>query len=701
MNRVTVCFVATAVLGFGADTKTPAEKGADSFNDREVGIACVVEDGPVFDETSFLQRDLRSMTLRSSHNASPAALGTNRSVPENTSTLLQSSPSSGVLGDVASSGGMPLTREDLQQLIVLEKKISDSLRSESSSRKALALERPDAKHHSIRNHSASLLHTKEPKQKTNLTLQVLSVVGALAIIISLTILSSRWELEFDRTGGAHTPFYSLLSPHSHRPQAIAFRIFIAIVVLTNVAVFLVESRQEAARLKPYCDLVECVSSWIFLSEYALRLTVVPESSRYRNMTLRRARLRWIFTFESIVDLLALLPWFIEAILDLILGAGKAQLPMLTWLRLFRLFRLLKVASIVESIDVFARVLYYNAEILMVSLMLCIVLLLLLSVLLFYLAPDKENQEEDYSSVTACMYLAVMMLTGQGQPEGTLPWYTKIVVVVTCVFAVGLFAINASMLTWGFENEADRRVKKNHRIQKKRVRAILGGEDPNQVDCSSSSGDEVDSDWEEYEENIAGDESDETDSSDSSKHVKARGITVMERVALENKFPPKQRVYIEYIFYCLDVTEDGLIHKDDLEDMEDLDAKGLFKVMNKDNTEGITKMEFIMWLSAVKNKHGKDIFKLLLEDLHKACKAKKERLDSIDEMDNMPQEVTELAKAFKALQVDNEKLKKDLRHLKHKNDRPLRATRHASSDDIGIPGPPLHSPLRSGTSMNLT
>eukprot|EP00429_Kryptoperidinium_foliaceum_P132858 CAMPEP_0176286654 /NCGR_PEP_ID=MMETSP0121_2-20121125/53018_1 /TAXON_ID=160619 /ORGANISM="Kryptoperidinium foliaceum, Strain CCMP 1326" /LENGTH=166 /DNA_ID=CAMNT_0017627219 /DNA_START=128 /DNA_END=625 /DNA_ORIENTATION=+ len=54
-----------------------------------------------------------------------------------------------------------------------------------------------------------------------------------------------------------------------------------------------------------------------------------------------------------------------------------------------------------------------------------------------------------------MYLSTLMLTGQGGPEGDMPWYTKGVVLLTGIFSIGMFAIPASMLTWGFEAEAER------------------------------------------------------------------------------------------------------------------------------------------------------------------------------------------------------------------------------------------------------
>ena len=47
---------------------------------------------------------------------------------------------------------------------------------------------------------------------------------------------------------------------------------------------------------------------------------------------------------------------------------------------------------------------------------------------------------EFESLLATMYLATLMLTGQGGPEGHLPWYTKGVVLLTGAFSIGLFAI---------------------------------------------------------------------------------------------------------------------------------------------------------------------------------------------------------------------------------------------------------------------
>ena len=47
---------------------------------------------------------------------------------------------------------------------------------------------------------------------------------------------------------------------------------------------------------------------------------------------------------------------------------------------------------------------------------------------------------------ATLYLSLLMLCGQGEPEGDLPWYTEVVVSLTACFSIAFFAIPASMLS---------------------------------------------------------------------------------------------------------------------------------------------------------------------------------------------------------------------------------------------------------------
>ena len=211
---------------------------------------------------------------------------------------------------------------------------------------------------------------------------------------------------------------------------------------------------------------------------------------------------------ALIDAAATFPFFIE----LMFGV---DLPTLTFLRAFRLLRILKTNAFSKALSAVYRVIYYNREILWVAFILCIFMVLVTAFLMYYLRPREPTEDSaDFSSIGAAMYLSTLMLTGQGGPDGDLPWYTKGVVLLTGVFSIGMFAIPASMLTWGFEAEAERLAARAiQKAREKRKKTGKAGEYYSSTTSSSSSAysggwhssSSLDTSDEEYARVIAGDE----------------------------------------------------------------------------------------------------------------------------------------------------------------------------------------------------
>lgn len=116
-----------------------------------------------------------------------------------------------------------------------------------------------------------------------------------------------------------------------------------------------------------------------------------------------------------------------------------------------------------------------------------------------------NFMEDFKSIGSTMYISTLMLTGQGGPDGNLPWYTKGVVLMTGVVSIGMFAIPASMLTWGFEAEAERVARLAYTGSKQ------GVDDDEEHDTWSYSSEDSD---EEYFKVIAGVDEDDEEGADA-------------------------------------------------------------------------------------------------------------------------------------------------------------------------------------------
>ena len=288
-----------------------------------------------------------------------------------------------------------------------------------------------------------------------------------------------------RKHGHHSFLYTMLSPHSKRWQAIFFKHFITAVILMDLILFILSTDEAFTYLSDrFYHAAEGIASTIFLFEYLGRVYTITEKKKYRELGPITGRLAYMRTFSAIIDLVAAIPFFLE------IPTGW-HLPTLTYLRFIRLFRILKTEDYMRAFDAVYRVVYYNRQILYVACLVCISLVLVTSILLYYCRPQGDKVNPLFESLGDTMYMSTLMLTGGGGPDTEdLPWYTKAVVLLTSVFSVAMFAIFASMLTWGFEAEAERMAKQaRKRVLKRREMEKSGSF--NESYFSSSSEEESD------------------------------------------------------------------------------------------------------------------------------------------------------------------------------------------------------------------
>jgi len=242
--------------------------------------------------------------------------------------------------------------------------------------------------------------------------------------------------------------YTCLNPHSKRKCATDFKYFLAFVIVCDIITYILSTDLRISSKYPgFFTTSEAMVSTIFMTEYVLRVITCVEHRRYQPHGPVFGRLRFMLTFPALFDLFVTLPFFVELLIPV-------ELPQLTFLRVFRLARIMKTEGLIQALDAVYRVIYYNRDVLLVALWVCLALILSTAVMLYLLRPiegRKVDELDDFHSIPATLYLATLMLTGQGGPDADeLPWYTRSIVLVTAVFSVAMFAIPASMLTWGFE-----------------------------------------------------------------------------------------------------------------------------------------------------------------------------------------------------------------------------------------------------------
>ena len=156
-------------------------------------------------------------------------------------------------------------------------------------------------------------------------------------------------------------FYSMLNPRSTEWQAITYKWFICIVIVLDLVAFVMSTDPDLdENHEKLYKSWEAVDSWIFLTEYVLRLMVVTESAKYGSMGPIKGRIKYMTTVPALIDLAATVPYFLEQF-------SGYDLPTLTYLRSFRLLRILKTQGFSEAIRSVTRVFRYNSEIIFVGL----------------------------------------------------------------------------------------------------------------------------------------------------------------------------------------------------------------------------------------------------------------------------------------------------------------------------------------------
>ena len=157
-----------------------------------------------------------------------------------------------------------------------------------------------------------------------------------------------------------------------------FDIFIAIVICANILVTFLQTFDELAFLFPAFHVIEVITILIFCVEYILRIWTAdylyPDKSEFRS------RLRFLISFDGIIDLLTILPFFFLS--------GMVIFRMLRVARIFHLFRL---NARYDSFNVITTVLYEKRNQIISSVFIVLILMLASSLCMYSVEHDSQPE----------------------------------------------------------------------------------------------------------------------------------------------------------------------------------------------------------------------------------------------------------------------------------------------------------------------
>ena len=243
---------------------------------------------------------------------------------------------------------------------------------------------------------------------------------------------------------------------------------LAVLILLNVAAVAAETEPWVwQRFRRPLVAFEWFSLTVFAAEYVLRLWSCTVDPRYRHPV--RGRLRYAATPMAVVDLLAVLPPILVAVLPLLLPLRAADVRFVRALRLFRLLRVLKLARYAEPFATLGRVLASRRDELAVVGLVLGVLLVFSSSLLYF--AEQDAQPDKFGSIPAAMWWAVTTMTTVGYGDVyPVTALGRVLTGLLAVLGIGLFALPAGILASGFSEEVHRK----RELKRQRLATAAGG-----------------------------------------------------------------------------------------------------------------------------------------------------------------------------------------------------------------------------------
>ena len=222
-----------------------------------------------------------------------------------------------------------------------------------------------------------------------------------------------------------------------------FNVFIVALIMANVLAVMLATVDEFSRqYATPLALFETFSIAFFSVEYLLRCWSAPHNPRYAGSI--KGRLRYLTSAPAVVDLLALLPFYVAMIF------GR-DLRVLQALRILRVFMLLKLVRYSKALKMLFTVFAKQKEALLVTLTLGGILLVFAGTAIYYI--EHPGQPEAFPNIPAALWWGVVSLTtvGYGDVYPITP-FGKLFGGFIAVIGVGLFALPAGLLASGFADE---------------------------------------------------------------------------------------------------------------------------------------------------------------------------------------------------------------------------------------------------------
>lgn len=233
----------------------------------------------------------------------------------------------------------------------------------------------------------------------------------------------------------------------------ASRIFdvgiMSLIILSVISITLQSFDDLAEKYNTLFSIFETVTVFVFTVEYLLRIWTAD--ILFPNE--KHPRIRYLISFMAIIDLLAILPFYLPFF--------SADLRFLRMIRLFRLFRLLRVFKFGRYFDAFQtiiQVIRESASQLVISIVLCMFVMLFSAIVMYTV--ENPVQPDQFPNVIASLWWAICTLTTVGYGDVyPVTAIGRFFAAVISLVGIGIIAIPTGIIAAGFSSAIDKQPEK--------------------------------------------------------------------------------------------------------------------------------------------------------------------------------------------------------------------------------------------------
>jgi voltage-gated potassium channel len=211
---------------------------------------------------------------------------------------------------------------------------------------------------------------------------------------------------------------------------------ISLIILNTLAVILETVEPVYKQYQLLFQTIETCSVVIFSLEYLLRLWSCT-SPIY-------GRLKYILSAGAIIDLIAILPFYLPFIV-------RFDLRFVRSLRLIRFFRFFKLSRYMNASRVIGNVFKAKKDELFLSMAITFILIIVASSAMYFV--EHDAQPDKFSSIPETMWWSVATLTTVGYGDVfPITALGKTLTACISILGIGMFALPAGILASGFSDE---------------------------------------------------------------------------------------------------------------------------------------------------------------------------------------------------------------------------------------------------------